>query len=58
MLHTGWPAHAAGHVEMAYIDESYLFWHALLVAPIAVARRDLSPVTARNRELGNEDKRH
>jgi len=30
---------------MAWIDESYLFWHALLVAPITVARRDLSPAT-------------
>ena len=39
------PAHAAGHVEMAWTDESHLFWHALPVAPIAVARRDLSPVT-------------
>ena len=39
------PARAAGHVEMAWTDESQLFWHALLVAPIAVARRDSSPVT-------------
>ena len=36
------PAHAAGHVEMAWTDESHLFWHVLPVAPIAVARRDLS----------------
>ena len=39
------PAHAAGHVEMAWTDESHLFWQVLPVAPIAVARRDLSPVT-------------
>jgi len=42
MLHQAGPAHAAGHVEMAWTDES---WHALPVAPDAVARRDLSPVT-------------
>ena len=39
------PAHAAGHVEMAWTDESHLFWYAQLIAPIVVARRDLSPVT-------------
>jgi len=39
------PAHAAGHVEMAWTDESHLFWHALPVVPIAVTRRDRSPVT-------------
>jgi len=38
-------AHAAGHVEMAWTDESHLFWHILLVAPIVAARRDLSQVT-------------
>ena len=33
---------------------SYLFWHTQWVAPIPVARRDLSPVTQhRNSELGN-----
>jgi len=36
------PAHATGHVEMAWTDES---WHALPVAPNALARRSLSPVT-------------
>jgi len=25
------PAHAAGHVEMAWTDQSHHFWHALLV---------------------------
>ena len=39
------PAQATGHVEMAWTDQSHLFWHVLLVAPIAVARRDLSPLT-------------
>jgi len=42
------PAHAAGRVAMAWTDESTLatlFYNALLVAPIAVARRDGSPVT-------------
>ena len=43
------PAHAAGHMEVAWTDEKHLFWHlfwhVLLVALIAVARRDLSPVT-------------
>ena len=39
------PTHTAGHVEMAWTDESYLFWHALPLAPIAVTRRDPSPVT-------------
>ena len=39
------PAHAAGHVEMAWTDESHFIWHALPVAPITVARRDLSAVT-------------
>ena len=39
------PAHAAGHVEMAWADESHFIWHALPVAPITVARRDRSPVT-------------
>jgi len=35
----------AGHVEMAWTDESHLFWHVLPVAPITLARRDPSPVT-------------
>ena len=39
------PAHPAGHVEMAWTDESHLFWYVQLVAPIVVARRDLIPVT-------------
>ena len=30
---------------MAWTDESHLLWHALPVAPITVARRDLSPLT-------------
>ena len=39
------PSHFAGHVEMAWTDKSHLLRHALSVAPIAVARRGLSPVT-------------
>jgi len=39
------PAYAAGHVERAWRDQSHLFCHVLPVAPIAVARRNLSPVT-------------
>ena len=43
------PAHAASHMEMAWNYKSTLAsfssWHALPVAPISVARRDLSPVT-------------
>ena len=38
------PAHAAGHAKMAWTDVS-TFLHALPVALIAVARRDLSQVT-------------
>ena len=45
------PAHAAGHVEMAWTDQSHLFWHVLPVASIAIARRDLSPVTGRHRQI-------
>ena len=41
----GYQNHTAGHVEMAWTDESPLFWHVLLVAPIVIAGRDLSPVT-------------
>ena len=43
---------------MAWTDESHLSWHVLLVTPIAVARRDLSPVTGTVTEFGNEDKQH
>ena len=32
------PAHIAGHVEMSWTDDSHLFWHALLVAPIEEMR--------------------
>jgi len=39
------PAHAADRIQMAWTDGSYPFWHAQPVAPITVARRDLSPVT-------------
>ena len=47
MLHTAQagPAHAAGHVEMAWTDQSHLFWYVLPVASIAIASRDLSPMT-------------
>ena len=34
------PARATGNVEMAWTDQSHLYWHALPVAPITVARRD------------------
>jgi len=39
------PAHTAGHVEMAWTDKSHLFGMRYIASPIAVARRDLSPVT-------------
>ena len=46
MLYTG--THI-GHVEMAWTDEStsHLFWHALPVDPIVIARRDWSPLTSK-----------
>ena len=52
------PAHAAYHVEMAWIDISHLSWDVLPVALIAIARRDLSPVTGTVSESGNKDKQH
>ena len=44
------PAHATGNVEMAWTDQSHLFWDVLPVALITVAKGDLSPVTGTVRQ--------
>jgi len=43
-MQTG-PAHATGYMGIAWTDKAFLFCHVLLVALIAVAKRDLNPVT-------------
>jgi len=45
----------AGHVEMAWTDESHLFWDVLPVAPIAVYIQKRSESSDKNHESGNKD---
>jgi len=51
------PAHAAGHVEMAWTDESHLFGACATGSPHRGSQKR-SESSDRNRESGNEDKQH
>jgi len=45
MMHTGWSSTHCRSWRWHGQIKAIFFWHALPVAPITVARRDLSPLT-------------